>query len=106
MFGSDSAPHTQENKESANWCCGCFTAPIALQALVEIFEYFWHLDKLQNFVSQNAQDIYWAKMQVIPDRFVELKRKWFIVPETYWEWENRVVPFLAGKELAWSTDTK
>ncbi|MDR0369588.1 MAG: hypothetical protein LBH96_03630 [Candidatus Peribacteria bacterium] len=40
MFGSDSAPHAKYAKENTNGCCGCFTSPIALQALIELFEYF------------------------------------------------------------------
>ncbi len=38
FFGSDSAPHTQNTKECPEGCAGCFTAPVALELLAEIFE--------------------------------------------------------------------
>jgi len=95
MFGSDSAPHPQHAKE----CCGCaawvFTAPIALQVLVELFEKHDKLDNLEKFISLNAQNIY--KVEPIKKEIV-LEKKEFVVPEKYWD----VVPFMAWEKLAWS----
>lgn len=104
MFGSDSAPHPTWNKYNAVSCCWAFTAPIALQALVEIFESFWQLDKLQWFIRDNALKIYAEQLWNIDFRwwkYVTLERKWFVIPKTYWEWVNTVVPFLAWRNLAW-----
>lgn len=94
-FGSDSAPHPQHAKE----CCGCaagvFTAPIALQVLVEIFEKHGKLENLQKFISDNAVRIY----GLTPNpKTVTLEKKDFLVPEKYGD----VVPYKAGETISWS----
>ncbi|MFC1797878.1 dihydroorotase [Patescibacteria group bacterium] len=95
MFGSDSAPHPREKKESCGCAAGVFTAPIALQVLCEIFEKHGKLDNLQAFVSDNAQNIY----GVCPEfKEVTLEKRTFVVPETY----SGVVPMYAGETINWS----
>ena len=95
MFGSDSAPHPRHAKENCGCAAGVFTAPIALQLLVELFEKHHALDNLQAFVSDNAQQIY----GVTPlNKTVTLEKKPFKVPTDY----NGVVPMYAGKEIAYS----
>lgn len=95
MFGSDSAPHPIHKKE----CCGCaagvFTAPIALQALVELFEKHNALTSLQAFVSNNAQTIYHYKA---PYKEVILEKMPFTVTHSYAD----VVPMFANQILQWS----
>ncbi len=95
MFGSDSAPHPLHAKE----CCGCaagvFTAPIALQALVELFESHNALANLQAFISDNAQKIY---NYTPPHKEIILEKTPFTVPSSY---EN-VVPMFANETLTWS----
>jgi len=95
MFGSDSAPHPQLAKESCGCAAGVFTAPIALQALTELFEKHDKLGNLQAFISDNAQKIY----NFTPnEKTVILEKTPFRVPLKYGE----VVPMYADKELAWS----
>jgi dihydroorotase len=94
MFGSDSAPHPQSAKECSGCAAGVFTAPIALPRLVELFEQHHALDRLQAFVSDNAQHIY--DMQP-PARLVELEKTPWVVPERY----GTVIPMHAGETLAW-----
>ncbi len=95
MFGSDSAPHPRHAKENCGCAAGVFTAPIALQLLVELFEKHHALDNLQAFVSDNAQQIY----GVTPlNKTVTLEKKPFKVPTDY----NGVVPMYAGEEIAYS----
>ena len=96
MFGSDSAPHPQHAKEACGCAAGVFTAPIALQALTELFIEHSNLENLQAFVSDNAQDIY--KNITMPKKTVKLEKKPFIVPDKY----GTVVPMYAGKTLAYS----
>jgi len=99
MFGSDSAPHPKHKKE----CCGCaagvFTAPIALQVLVELFEKHNALENLNDFVSNNAQKIYNLSLNKKP---IKLVKKDFIVPEFYNYKDEKVVPMYTGETLAWS----
>ena len=94
MFGSDSAPHPQSAKECSGCAAGVFTAPIALPRLVELFEQHHALDRLQAFVSDNAQRIYDIQP---PARVVELAQTPWVVPERY----GTVIPMHAGETLAW-----
>ncbi len=95
MFGSDSAPHPKSAKEAPGCAAGVFTAPIALQALTELFEKYNKLENLQAFVSDNAQKIYKITP---PKKEVVLVKKEFRVPKSYGD----VVPFLANQTLRWS----
>ncbi len=95
MFGSDSAPHPRDKKESCGCAAGVFTAPIALQLLCEIFEQYDKLDNLQSFISDNAQSIY----GICPEfKEVTLEKRNFVVPDTY----SDVVPLFAGKTISWA----
>ncbi|MFC2073913.1 dihydroorotase [Campylobacterota bacterium] len=81
MFGSDSAPHPKDKKESCGCAAGVFTAPIALQS----------------FVSDNAQSIY----GICPEfKEVTLVNEEFKVPESY----KGVVPMYAGETIGWSIE--
>ena len=94
MFGSDSAPHPLEKKE----CCGCaagvFTSPVALAMLAELFDAHDALDKLQAFVSGNAQSIYGLTP---PAKTVHLVKEPCTVPAKYGD----VVPIRSGGEIGW-----
>ena len=94
MFGSDSAPHPQHAKECSGCAAGVFTAPIALPRLVELFEQHHALDKLQAFVSDNAQHIYGIQP---PPRVVELEKTSWVVPARY----GPAIPMHAGATLPW-----
>ena len=94
-FGSDSAPHPQHSKESCGCAAGCFTAPISLQVLTEIFERNGKLENLQKFISDNAVDIYGLTPNI---KTIILEKKDFVVPEKYGD----VIPYRAGETLEWS----
>ena len=92
MFGSDSAPHPQSAKECSGCAAGVFAAPVALPRLVELFEQHHALDRLQAFVSDNAQRIYdiqpphassslkkrpgWYQSATVPSFPCTLGRRW------------------------------
>ena len=99
MFGSDSAPHPKHKKE----CCGCaagvFTSPIALQVLTELFDKYQSLDKLNAFVSLNAQKVYGLKPV---KKTIKLVKKDFEVPAIYEYKDENVVPMYASETIAWS----
>ena len=99
MFGSDSAPHPREAKECPGCAAGVFTAPVALQALAELFEKNnAPRENLQRFISGNAQNIYDL---IPPEKEVILNRDRFRVPENY----DGVVPFLSGMDFEYSVHT-
>lgn len=96
MFGSDSAPHPKEAKECPGCAAGVFTAPIALQALADLFgQHNAPLENLQKFISGNAQNIY----GITPlNKEVVLIDEEFTVPVSY----GGVVPMSAGGKLSCS----
>jgi len=95
MFGSDSAPHPKHAKEACGCAAGVFTSPIALQVLAELFDKHDALDKLQAFVSGNAQNIYEVAP---PTKTVILEKKPFKVPSDY----NGVVSMYTDEKIAYS----
>jgi dihydroorotase len=58
FLGTDSAPHTDENKLQTCGCAGCFTAPNTMSILAEAFEQDGALDKLGAFTSLNGPAFY------------------------------------------------
>ncbi len=58
FLGTDSAPHTDNNKEMACGCAGCFTATNTMSLLAEMFERMDALDKLEAFASLNGPAFY------------------------------------------------
>lgn len=99
MFGSDSAPHPKHKKESCGCAAGVFTAPIALQVLAQFFDENNKLENLQAFVSDNALKIYGIKP---PKKEITLIQKPFLVPQSYNNESEIVVPMYAGETIAWS----
>lgn len=99
MFGSDSAPHPQEAKESCGCAAGVFTAPIALQVLAQIFDDHNKLDTLGSFVSTNASKIYNLEPS---SKSITLIEKEFEVPNSYENDGLKVIPMYSGQRLKWS----
>ncbi len=96
MFGSDSAPHPREAKECPGCAAGVFTAPIALQMLVELFESNGApIENLQKFISDNARNIY--RLTPVKKEIV-LQKSPFVVPESY----HGIVPFRSKATLPYT----
>ena len=58
FLGTDSAPHTTDTKENSCGCAGCFTAPIALSCIAEVFDEQGALDQLEAFTSLHGPAFY------------------------------------------------
>ena len=58
FLGTDSAPHATHTKENACGCAGCFTAPVALSCLTEVFDAADALDRLEGFTSLHGPAFY------------------------------------------------
>jgi len=58
FLGTDSAPHSDPNKESACGCAGVFSATNTMACLAHVFEQADALDKLEAFTSLNGPAFY------------------------------------------------
>jgi len=58
LFGSDSALHPKGAKYCAHGCAGCFTAPVAMPLLAEVFEKAGQLPRFEDFVSRFGAEWY------------------------------------------------
>jgi len=95
FFGSDSAPHARTQKEAALCSAGCYTMPVSLSLLAELFETHGALNRLEAFVSVWGAQFY--NLPLNPGTVTLVKRPW-TVPKEY----HGVVPLFAGKTLPWS----
>ncbi len=98
FLGTDSAPHTQNSKESPCGCAGVYSAHAALPLYTSIFEQANALDKLEGFASHFGPDFYGLPRN--SKKITLIKESWQ-VPEYYTFGDERLVPFLAGQQLEW-----
>lgn len=94
FFGSDSAPHLREDKESN--CCpaGAYAAPMALPALVSWFEEEDAMNRIEPFFCEFGRKFY--EVPANPGTIVLEKEPW-VVPSV----SEGCVPLMAGETLAW-----
>lgn len=101
FLGTDTAPHVTSVKENACGCAGIFNAPYALESYAKTFEEENALDKLEGFASEFGPRFYGLPLN--EDRII-LKRTATTVPEKLSVADTDIVPFHAGKTLAWRFD--
>ncbi|MCF6274403.1 MAG: dihydroorotase [Robiginitomaculum sp.] len=99
FLGTDSAPHTVENKQSACGCAGVFNAPYAIESYAQTFAEENALDKLEGFASLYGPRFYGLKPN---SRKIILERKACAVPQTINIMDTKIVPFRAGETLSWT----
>ncbi|MEP2642099.1 dihydroorotase [Roseobacter sp.] len=58
FLGTDSAPHTDDNKLQPCGCAGCFTATNTMSILAQVFEDDGALDQLERFSALNGPTFY------------------------------------------------
>ncbi len=99
FLGTDSAPHPTHKKEAECCAAGCFTAPIALACLAELFEEEGALEKLEGFVSKHGPAFY-----RLPENDGELtfeKGEAIELPATIETGAGPVTVFDPGRPLHW-----
>ncbi|KAJ2997577.1 hypothetical protein HDV02_005389 [Globomyces sp. JEL0801] len=106
FLGTDSAPHPRTSKETSTAAAGVYTTPYVALYLVSVLESFGALDKLEGFASRFGRAFYGFD-QPASLKSLELVKKGFEIPKElpYVNDEGSnaaVVPFLAGKVVAWS----
>lgn len=98
FLGTDSAPHSQANKENACGCAGIFTAHAAIELYATAFEQAGALDKLEAFASFYGADFYQLPRN---KDCITLKKENWIVPEYFEFTGEKLIPLYANSELAW-----
>ncbi len=99
FLGTDSAPHTVADKESACGCAGIFSAPVALESYATTFEEEHALDRLEGFASEYGPRFYGLPLN---EGTVTLIRSPQVVPELVATGDLRIRPLYAGETLAWT----
>ena len=99
FLGTDSAPHTDENKLLPCGCAGCFTATNTMSILAEVFEQDGALDHLEAFASQNGPAFY--RMDPNPDTITLTKGEPVTYPEHIATTDGPVTVFDPQMPLHW-----
>ncbi|KAJ3114623.1 hypothetical protein HDU96_001879 [Phlyctochytrium bullatum] len=108
FLGTDSAPHPRHTKETAVGAAGVFTGYQTLQYLAHVLDSFGALDSLSKFACENGRNFYGLGAPAASTvSSLELLRADFGVPKeiSYSDdegQERQLVPFLAGKSLAFT----
>jgi dihydroorotase len=98
FLGTDSAPHSRSDKESACGHAGIYTAHAAIELYAEIFEQAGALDKLEAFASFRAADFY----RLPRNRgSITLRKEAWTVPAEVRFGPARLVPLRAGESVGW-----
>lgn len=100
FLGTDSAPHTRRDKESACGCAGIYSAHAAVELYAEIFERAGALDRLEGFAGHYGADFYGLERN--PGQLTLEKKAWRVAPVYALGGGHEVVPLRAGETLAWS----
>ncbi|AWD32664.1 Dihydroorotase [Candidatus Kinetoplastibacterium sorsogonicusi] len=97
FIGTDSAPHSKENKENESGCAGCYSACYAVEMYATIFDRVGCIDKLEQFISFNGPNFYGLPYNSTK---INLIKQSHIIPKKL----NRnieIVPLGAGELLDW-----
>ena len=97
FFGSDSAPHPRERKESGRIPPGAYTAPVALSLAAAVFDQENALDRLEDFVSERGAAFYGLPPN--PGRIRLTRDPWTVPAEI-----DGVVPAGAESTLDWKAE--
>ncbi len=98
FMGTDSAPHSKQNKETSCGCAGMFTAFAAIELYTEAFDNAGALDKLEQFSSLNGPLFY--GLDANSDK-ITLQREEWTVPDSYQFGNDQVIPLRAGQTINW-----
>ncbi len=99
FLGTDSAPHTQQAKEAACGCAGCYTAHAAMPMYARLFEHYEALDKLELFASTAGAQFYGLPLN---EGSITLQKQSWEVPLSYPVSDGQsLVPLFAGETMDW-----
>lgn len=99
FLGTDSAPHSQDAKENACGCAGCYSALTAIELYAQAFDNVGKIDKLEGFASHFGADFYGLQRNT---NTITLVKEEQTIPESLDYLDNqKIIPLLAGKNLQW-----
>ena len=98
FLGTDSAPHSQANKENACGFAGIFTAHAAIELYAIAFEQAGALDKLEAFASFYGADFYQLPRN---KSYITLNKENWTVPEQFEFAGEKLIPLYAHTHLTW-----
>ncbi len=99
FLGTDSAPHSQNAKENACGCAGCYSAPTAIELYAQAFDQVGKIERLEGFASHFGADFYGLPRN---SNSITLVKEAQVIPERldYLEGEQ-IIPLYAGQTIAW-----
>lgn len=103
FLGTDSAPHTDDLKEQACGCAGCFTATNTMSVLAEVFEKANALDQLEKFTSINGPNYY--RLPINDETITLTKGAPVTYPDKIESDDGPVTVFDPGFPLHWHVTT-
>ena len=98
FLGTDSAPHSVSNKESACGCAGIYSSHAAIELYTSIFENENALDKLESFASVNGPTFY--GLPVNTNTITLVKEEWKVATDKKFG-QEKLIPLCAGELLSW-----
>lgn len=98
FLGTDSAPHSQNRKESSCGCAGIFSSPLAIELYARAFDDNNALDKLEGFASFYGADFYGLERN---SGTISLEKEEWIVPESFPLANEKIIPMHAGEKENW-----
>ena len=96
--GTDSAPHSRADKESACGCAGIYSAHSALELYAEAFEEAGDFTHFEAFMSLSGPAYYGLEPNT---GTITLERRQWTVPESLPFPDAPLIPFRAGQTLNW-----
>ena len=99
FLGTDTAPHVRRLKEAACGCAGVFSAPVAVEAYLRVFDEENALDRFEAFAALNGPRFYGFAPSA---ETVTYTKVGFDAPERFFVEEDEIVPLFAGERVDWS----
>ena len=99
--GTDSAPHSQNTKETSCGCAGIYSAPFAVAMYAEAFDSMGKLDALDDFLGKFGAVFY--NLPINTDK-IELIERAQVIPNSMTFGNALVIPAAAGSTLKWSVN--
>ena len=103
FLGTDSAPHIDNDKQSACGCAGIYTSPNTMSCLAQLFDNESALDRLEGFVSIHGAVFYGLPLS--DDTITLVKRnKPVIYPKSRYTPAGSITIFDCGLPLYWEVE--